>query len=88
MRVCVYASSSPKTSSAFVAQGRRLGRLLAERGHVLINGGGKFGGMGALNEGCRAAGGVIECVIHEMDDFAHPKVLDRYFDQLRIPGSS
>ena len=51
---------------AFVAQGRRLGRLLAERGHVLINGGGKFGGMGALNEGCRAAGGVIECVIHEM----------------------
>ena len=66
MRVCVYASSSPKTSSAFVAQGRRLGRLLAERGHVLINGGGKFGGMGALNEGCRAAGGVIECVIHEM----------------------
>ena len=56
MRVCVYASSSPKTSSAFVAQGRRLGRLLAERGHVLINGGGKFGGMGALNEGCRAAG--------------------------------
>ena len=66
MRVCVYASSSPKTSSAFVAQGRRLGRLLAERGHVLINGGGKYGGMGALNEGCRAAGGVIECVIHEM----------------------
>ena len=66
MRVCVYASSSPKTSSAFVAQGRRLGRLLAERGHVLINGGGKFGGMGALNEGCRGAGGVIECVIHEM----------------------
>ena len=66
MRVCVYASSSPKTSTAFVAQGRRLGRLLAERGHVLINGGGKFGGMGALNEGCRAAGGVIECVIHEM----------------------
>ena len=66
MRVCVYASSSPKTSSAFVAQGRRLGRLLAERGHVLINGGGRYGGMGALNEGCRAAGGVIECVIHEM----------------------
>ena len=66
MRVCVYASSSPKTSQTFVAQGRRLGRLLAERGHVLINGGGKFGGMGALNEGCRAAGGVIECVIHEM----------------------
>ena len=29
-----------------------------------------------------------ECVVHEMDDFAHPKVLDRYFDQLRIPGSS
>ena len=66
MRVCVYASSSPKTSQTFVAQGRRLGRLLAERGHVLINGGGKYGGMGALNEGCRAAGGVIECVIHEM----------------------
>lgn len=66
MRICVYASSSQQTSPAFVAQGRKLGRIIAEHGHVLINGGGKFGGMGALNEGCRAAGGKIECVIHEM----------------------
>ena len=44
MRVCVYASSSPKTSSAFVAQGRRLGRLLAERGHVLWSNGAFRGG--------------------------------------------
>jgi len=66
MRICVYASASQKTSPRFMAEGRKLGALVAARGHVLINGGGRFGGMGAMNEACSAAGGAIECVIHEM----------------------
>ena len=65
MRICVYASSSTRTSDRFMAAGRRLGSLIAERGHTLVNGGGKAGGMGALNEGCRSKGGKIVCVIHE-----------------------
>ena len=66
MRICVYASSSQKTSARFLEEGRALGALIAARGHVLVNGGGRFGGMGALNDACRAAGGAIVCVIHEM----------------------
>ena len=66
MRICVYASSSQRTSPRFLEQGRALGALIAERGHVLVNGGGRFGGMGALNDACAAAGSEIRCVIHEM----------------------
>jgi len=66
LNVCVYASASSRTSERFMQEGRRLGRLIAERGHTLINGGGKIGGMGALNDGCHAAGGRVVCVIHEM----------------------
>ena len=66
LNVCVYASASSRTSERFMQEGRRLGRLIAERGHTLINGGGKLGGMGALNDGCHAAGGRVVCVIHEM----------------------
>ena len=65
MRICVYASSSTRTSDRFMAAGRALGAAIAAGGHVLVNGGGRAGGMGALNEGCRAAGGRIVCVIHE-----------------------
>eukprot|EP00960_Hanusia_phi_P039650 753969-Hanusia_phi.AAC.1 len=41
-------------------------RLLAERGHICVNGGGKTGCMGALNDGCIHAGGTTIGVIHEM----------------------
>lgn len=64
MRVCVFASSSSKTPSSFLAQATRLGALLADHGHVCINGGGKVGGMGALNAAIAARGGVIEGIIH------------------------
>ena len=30
-----------------------------------MNGGGKFGGMGALNVACKGAGATVVCVIHE-----------------------
>ena len=58
MRVCVYASSSPKTSPAFVAQGRRLGRLLRRPGRFRLARGGPGrlgGGPGRLRGGERGA---------------------------------
>ena len=62
----MFGSSSAKTSPFFLASARKLGTLLAERGHVCINGGGRYGVMGALNEGVRAGGGQVIGVIHEM----------------------
>ena len=66
MRVTVFGSSSAKTSPLFLIEAKKLGTMLAERGHVCINGGGKFGVMGALNDSVRAADGQVIGVIHEM----------------------
>ena len=66
LRVCVFGSSSARTRPDYLAEARGLGALLAARGHVCLNGAGRFGGMGALNEGCLAGGGRVEGVIHRM----------------------
>lgn len=63
-RVCVFASSSQQTPPAFLAAADRLGTLLAQGGHVCVNGGGRLGGMGALNAAVAAGGGEIVGVIH------------------------
>ncbi len=66
MRVCVYGSSSKQTPQKYLDAAFKLGVLLAERGHVCVNGGGKAGCMGAVNEGCKQGKGRIICVIHEI----------------------
>lgn len=65
MRIAVYASSSKHTPQKYLDAAAELGAAVAGRGHTLVNGGGKVGGMGAMNDACRAAGGHIVCVIHE-----------------------
>ena len=62
-RVCVYASSSERTPQKYLDQAAELGRLLAELGVILVNGAGRTGCMGALNDACLAAGGRVEGVI-------------------------
>ena len=44
---------------------RRMGELIAQEGHLCVNGAGKNGCMGALNAGCLSAGGHVRGVIHE-----------------------
>ena len=56
MKVTVFASSSSRTSSSFLEVAFSLGALLAERGHVCVNGGGNEGCMGALNKGTEKLG--------------------------------
>lgn len=63
-RICVFASSSADTPPAFLEAAARLGMLLAQGGHVCVNGGGRSGGMGALNAAVSAHGGSIVAVIH------------------------
>ena len=50
--MCVFGSSSSVTPQAYIDAARDLGILLADGGHVCINGGGSGGVMGALNEVC------------------------------------
>ena len=70
-RVCVFASSSPKTPPRYLDEAARLGSLLAERGVTCVNGAGNTGCMGALNDAVLAAGGRVEGVIlrqfHDQD---------------------
>jgi uncharacterized protein (TIGR00730 family) len=63
MRMTVYASSSPRTPDSYLRAAHELGRLVAARGWLLVNGAGKDGCMGALNDGCLAAGGQVQGVI-------------------------
>ena len=56
-RVTVYASSSERIDPAFAPLAFELGRGIAARGWDLVWGGGRYGLMGAVSRGARAAGG-------------------------------
>ena len=47
------------TPQAFKDASFELGRLLAQRGHICVNGGGNTGCMGALSDGCLQHGGKV-----------------------------
>lgn len=64
-RVCVYCSSSDRLSPGFYEVGTEFGRSLAQRGLVLVYGGGTTGIMGAVARGVKSAGGQVVGVIPE-----------------------
>lgn len=66
MRITVFGSSAIKTPKIYLEESFQLGVLIAQHGYTCINGGGKNGVMGALNEGCRSKNGKIIGVIHSM----------------------
>jgi len=57
MNICIYAASSGLANDAFTAAAQRLGAVIAQRGHTLINGAGRTGLMAASTNGALAAGG-------------------------------
>jgi predicted Rossmann-fold nucleotide-binding protein len=66
LRVTCYGSSSSRTPERYLKEARSLGYILAQRGHVCVNGAGSFGCMAAMNDGCLAGNGHVVGVIHEM----------------------
>jgi len=65
VRVAVYCGSSRRSPERHLALARRLGGILARKGHVVVYGGGRTGLMGALADGALGAGGTVEGVILE-----------------------
>ena len=59
MQICVYGASSATLDASYLEAGRRLGRVLAQRGHSLVFGGGDSGLMGAVARGVKELGGRI-----------------------------
>eukprot|EP01039_Chlorochromonas_danica_P010001 gene10001-11061_t len=64
-RICVFGSSAPSTRSQYVAESLLLGQLIAARGHLCVNGAGKSGCMGGVNEGTITKNGQVRGVIHK-----------------------
>ncbi len=63
MVVCIFGASGAEIDKIYVEQTEILGEKLANRGHSLMFGGGKFGLMGAAARGFRKGGGHITGVI-------------------------
>ncbi|QRM18290.1 TIGR00730 family Rossman fold protein [Dechloromonas sp. TW-R-39-2] len=62
-RICVFCGANSGRNPLYWAEAERVGRLLAERGIELVYGGGNIGLMGAVADGCLAAGGSVIGVI-------------------------
>ena len=61
--ICVYCGSSSGRDPSYVAEGRALGRAIAEAGWRLVYGGGTKGIMGAVAAGVKEAGGSVTGII-------------------------
>lgn len=62
-RVTVYASSSERIDRRYFPVAEELGARIAGKGWELVWGGGRYGLMGAVSRGARAAGGAMRGVI-------------------------
>ena len=58
MRISVFGGSQPREGDAAYEEARKLGKLLAEHGHVVLNGG-YIGTMEAVSRGASEAGGHV-----------------------------
>lgn len=71
MNICVFCASSEKIDKSYIQAGESFGEALAERGHTLVFGAGKYGVMGAVARGLRRKGGkaigVIPTFFDDMD---------------------
>lgn len=63
--ICVFCGSQSGVSPEYAAAADEFGRLLAQRSHTLVYGGGSLGMMGALADSVMAAGGHVIGVIPE-----------------------
>ncbi len=61
--ITVYGASSSQIDSEYINAARKLGKLMAEKGIVCINGAGQKGVMGAVSEGMLANGGKVTGII-------------------------
>ncbi len=61
--VCVFCGSSDAVARAYISAAREMGKVIAQRGLLLVFGGGKTGLMGAVANGALEAGGEVTGVI-------------------------
>src|SRR5512138_2318356 len=77
MRVSVFGGSQPKENDPAYAEAVKLGKLLAERGHIVLTGG-YIGTMEAVSRGAREAGGHVIGVTCEDIEAWRPTKANRW----------
>ncbi len=83
MRVSVFGGSQPKEGSPAYAEAMELGRLLAQRGHIVLTGG-YIGTMEAVSRGAREAGGhVIGVTCEEIEAWRPTKANAWVVEEIR-----
>jgi uncharacterized protein (TIGR00730 family) len=80
--VCVYCASSTRIAAPYLALAAEVGTALAERGHVLVTGGGSVSMMGEVGRAARAAGGYTVGIIP--DHLVAMEVADHDSDELVV----
>jgi len=74
MKITVFGGAQPKEGSAAYEEARELGRMLAERGHVVATGG-YMGTMEAVSRGASEVGGhVVGVTCQDIEDWRGSKV--------------
>lgn len=63
MNICVFGSSSDSIDKKYLDSAESLGRAIAEKGHSMIFGAGKYGVMGASARGVAQKGGTLIGVV-------------------------
>lgn len=83
MRISVFGGSQPGEGSSAYAEAMELGRLLAERGHIVLTGG-YIGVMEAVSRGAKDAGGhVIGVTCEDIEDWRPIKANAWVMEELR-----
>lgn len=65
MNICVFSSSSNAISTVYFEEARKLGKLIGEQGHTLVNGGANVGLMEAVTIAASEAGAKTIGIIPE-----------------------
>ncbi len=87
MRICVYGAASPTIDQEYIKQVEQMGKVMVERGHSLVFGGGGNGLMGAAARGVRSAGGHILGVIPKFFDDESVEEICDFCDELIEPDT-
>ena len=66
MNICIYGASSNAPAPLFFRESEAVGRLIAEKGHTLVFGGGRDGLMAACARGALERGGRVIGIAPEM----------------------
>ena len=87
MKICVFGAASSAIDNDFKIKVEELGKVMAQRGHSLVFGGGANGLMGAVADGVHGAGGHILGVIPKFFDDEDVEEVFPYYDELIEPDT-